>query len=75
MKINKLFPNLSTEGYYNFLNQTIVLNKFEKKGMEFLVSKNVENCQNCRILVMSTIDPLEALLYTFKVEICIDRLI
>lgn len=33
MTINRLFPNLSTEGYYNFLNQTIVLNKLEKKEL------------------------------------------
>lgn len=33
MIINRLFPNLGTEGYYNFLNQTIVLNKLEKKEL------------------------------------------
>ena len=48
----------------------------------FNVEKCVENCrklsksvEKCRILVMSTIDPLQASLYTFKVEICIDQLI
>lgn len=33
MNLNKLFPNLSTEGYYNFFNQTIVLNKFDKENL------------------------------------------